>query len=82
VNTYIEAMTLLVTPLKPDWPRDPANNRLLCTPDQPMPKGANGLWSHTNIETVGDDSDFSTGQEFDRRRCKDCGVEWWEEVPQ
>jgi hypothetical protein len=70
------------TPINPDWPRDPANNRFLCAPEHPMPKGAAGMWAHTNIETVGDESDFSTGQEFDRRRCKDCGVEWSEEVPQ
>jgi hypothetical protein len=67
-----------------NWPRDPANGRLLCAPAHPMPKDApkGSRWSHTNIETVGSDSEFHLGQEFDRRRCKDCSVTWTEEVPQ
>lgn len=65
-----------------DWPRDPANGRLLCAPGRPMPKGAAGRWAHTNVETVSSTGDFSTGQEWDRCRCKDCGEEWEHEVPQ
>jgi hypothetical protein len=65
-----------------DWPRDPANGYLLCSPGRPMPKGANGRWAHTNVETVSSDSDFSLGTEYDRKRCADCGKTWQEEVPQ
>ncbi len=65
-----------------DWPREPANGRLLCAPDRPMPKGAPGSWAHTGTETVASEGDFSTGQEYDKCRCKDCGHEWWHEVPQ
>lgn len=65
-----------------DWPRDPANGYYVCAPDRPMPKDAPGRWAHTNIRTVGGDSDFHLGLEYDRRRCQDCGVEWEEEVPQ
>lgn len=64
------------------WPRDPANGRFLCAPGKPMPKSAPGQWAHTGYETVGSDGDFSTGQEYDRCRCKDCGFEWWHEVAQ
>jgi hypothetical protein len=64
------------------WPRDPANGRLLCSPDKPMPRGAPGRWAHTNIESMGDHGDFSLGTEYDDYRCKDCGTSWSEEVPQ
>ncbi len=64
------------------WPRDPANGRLLCAPQHPMPKGVGGRWSHTSVEHTGDSSDFHLGQEFDDYRCRDCGTSWTEEVPQ
>lgn len=65
-----------------DWPIDPANGYYLCAPDRPMPKGATGRWAHTRVGTVSSWGDFSLGTEYDKRRCKDCGVEWEEEVPQ
>lgn len=65
-----------------NWPRDPESNRLLCAPAHPMPNGAAGRWAHMNVETVGSDSDFHYGTEWDRKRCKDCGLEWDQEVPQ
>lgn len=65
-----------------NWPRDKANGRLLCTPEQPRPKGAPGAWSHTSVESIGDESDFSTGTEYDHYRCRDCGTTWVQEVPQ
>lgn len=65
-----------------DWPRDPANGRLLCSPERPMPKGARGGWAHTNVETISSDADFSLGIEYDKKRCRNCGIEWTEEVPQ
>lgn len=64
-----------------DWPEHSAGV-YLCSPAKPMPQGADGRWAHTNVQTIGDDGDFSTGQEYDRKRCKDCGHEWWQEVPQ
>lgn len=64
------------------WPRDAANGRLLCAPEHPMPKGAPGQWAHTNVVGTGGSSDFHLGQEFDDRRCKDCGASWSEEVAQ
>jgi hypothetical protein len=65
-----------------NWPREPKSNRLLCAQDHPMPENAPGFLAHTNIETVGSDSCFDLGQEYDRCRCKDCGLEWWCEVAQ
>lgn len=66
------------------WPRDPANGYLLCSPEKPMPAGAEtkGCWAHTRVETVSSESDFQYGTEWDRCRCKDCGMEWEHEVPQ
>lgn len=65
-----------------NWPRDPANGYLLCSPEKPMPARAKGQWAHTRVETVGSDSDFQYGTEYDRCRCKDCGIEWEQEVAQ
>ena len=62
--------------------RDPANGRPLCSPEHPMPKGADGYWSHTNVEEVGDQVDGYPGGDLQRMRCKDCGVEWTTELPQ
>jgi hypothetical protein len=36
-----------------NWPLDPANGRLLCAPERPMPKDAKGRWAHTNSQIVG-----------------------------
>ena len=65
-----------------NWPRDPANGRLLCSPDKPMPGGARGQWAHTRVKLTGSSDDFQLGQEFDDYRCEDCGTSWSEEVPQ
>jgi hypothetical protein len=67
---------------KDTWPRDPASGRLWCSPEHPMPKGAPGGWAHTGYEIVRSEGDFHTGQEYDCCRCRDCGEEWWHEVPQ
>lgn len=55
-----------------NWPRDPANGRLLCSPTHPMPKGAAGLWSHTSVVSDGTCSDGCC----DDYKCNDCGHEW------
>jgi len=60
------------------WPRDPANGRLLCSPDHPMPKGAPGLWSHTNVKSDGTCYEGCC----DDYVCKDCGFAWRVECAQ
>ncbi len=59
------------------WPRDPANGRLLCAPAHPMPKGAPGQWSHTNVKGDDGGSDY-----VDYKKCVDCGHRWGEELPE
>lgn len=56
--------------------------RNICTPENPMPKGATGRWAHTRVEEVGDQRDGYPGGDIQRMRCKDCGKEWTEELPQ
>lgn len=73
--------------MKP-WPRDPANQRLLCAPAHPMPvtrgerarvEAENGKtqWSHTNVGVRDVGSDYYEGYV-----CLDCGHEWTEELPE
>jgi len=61
-----------------NWPRDPANGRYLCAPEHPMPNGAPGQWSHTNVVSDGECADGCC----DFYKCKDCGHRWRVEVPQ
>jgi hypothetical protein len=61
-----------------NWPLDPANGRLLCAPEHPMPKDAKGRWAHTNSQIVGECMDGCC----DYKHCKDCGHDWREEMPQ
>ena len=65
-----------------DWPRDPANERLLCTPEHPMPKGAEGRWTHSNVHEVGEQVDGWPAGASVRMKCDDCGHTWWMELPQ
>jgi len=67
-------MTAPNAPMSADseWPRDPANGRLLCTPQRPMPKGAAGLWSHTSVVLDGG-CDEGCCDDF---KCTDCGARW------
>ena len=65
-----------------DWPKDLGSGRLLCAPGKPRPAGAKGLWAHTRVETICTESDFRLGHEYDRKRCKDCHLEWTEEIAQ
>ena len=56
--------------------------RQICSPESPMPKGATGRWAHTNVEEVGRQRNgWPCGDDQDYR-CKDCGHEWTEELPQ
>lgn len=55
-----------------EWPRDPANGRLLCAPQRPMPKGASGQWSHTSLVLDGS-CDEGCCDDF---KCNDCGATW------
>jgi len=50
--------------------------RNMCSPTSPMPKGATGKWAHTNVEETLDLGETAW------YRCKDCGHEWKEELPQ
>ncbi len=68
-------MSTVLIDWKP-WPRDPANGRLLCAPEHPMPKGSPGQWSHTNVKSDGD-SDYVS-----YFKCSDCGHQWAEEIPE
>lgn len=63
-------------------PIDPVNGIFLCSPENPMPKGAPGRWSHTNVEYVGDQKDGYPGGDWQHYRCKDCHHEWDAELPQ
>ncbi len=56
--------------------------RQICSPENPMPKGAPGIWEHTNAEEVGDQRPGYPGGDLITMRCKDCGHKWTEELPQ
>lgn len=66
------------------WPRDPANNRFLCSPEQPKPENApkDSRWAHTSVQAAGDDEDRGLGCTVARYECKDCGEKWRTELPQ
>ena len=53
------------------------NGRFVCTPENPMPKGASGRWEHTNAHEIDCGSDY-----YARYKCDDCGHEWTEELPE
>ena len=55
---------------------NPANGRLVCSPEHPMPQGAAGRWEHTNVEDAGECLDGCC----DYYRCKDCGHTWRQKV--
>ena len=60
----------------PDWPLDPVNGRLLCTPERPMPNNAAGRWSHSDARVV------RSGDYSDSYRCASCGATWTAELPE
>ena len=55
-----------------NWPRDPATDRLLCSPEHPMPRGAPGQWAHTSVSSVGTCPEGCC----DDYECADCGTQW------
>ncbi|HEY9200732.1 MAG TPA: hypothetical protein VIQ81_03960 [Gammaproteobacteria bacterium] len=62
------------------WPKD--GTRYLCNSVHPMPKGAPGQWAHADAEIIDEDyGGLSGGGDYDRCRCKNCGVEWWSQLP-
>lgn len=63
----------------PEHPRDPNNpKRYLCTAEQPMPKGSEGLWSHPDAKCVGGCAEGCC----DDYSCPNCGARWRYENPQ
>lgn len=63
-----------------DW--NPLTQRFVCSSELPRPEGAKGRWEHTNVEEVGNQRNgWPSGDDQDYR-CKDCGFEWTEELPQ
>jgi hypothetical protein len=64
-----------------NWPKT-KNGRNLCSPAHPMPRGASGLWEHTNTEEVGDQTNGYPGGDIITIRCNDCGEKWKVELPQ
>jgi hypothetical protein len=60
-------------------PKNPDNGRFICTPKQPMPKGAKGRWEHTNAHEFGDGCFDGCCADY---KCDDCGYTWREELPQ
>ena len=56
---------------------NPKTNRFVCTPENPMPKGAAGRWEH-DAEEIGTCMDDCCAD----YRCKNCGHRWREELPQ
>ena len=58
------------------------DDRLVCSPDSPMPAGARGRWLHLRTEECGEQERGWPSGDLVRVRCKDCGATWKEELPQ
>lgn len=58
-----------------DWPTTESGHRV-CSAAHPMPPGAEGRWVHTEA-TATTDTDYTQSY-----RCKACGHEWTEELPE
>lgn len=52
------------------------SERQICSPENPMPKDATGLWEHTRAQEILDLGETRW------MACPDCGIEWKEELPQ
>jgi hypothetical protein len=66
-----------------DHPKDTANGRYLCSPEHPMPAGAPGRWSHTNVyEVDGSQEHGWPSGDTVMMKCVDCGCSWRTELPQ
>jgi hypothetical protein len=61
---------------------NPRQDRQICSPENPMPKDAPGQWEHTNTEEFGDQESGYPAGDIIKVRCKDCGHQWTEELPQ
>lgn len=59
-----------------------SEDRRVCTKENPMPKGAEGMWEHTNAHEVGEQEDGWPCGDIVRMKCDDCGHRWKEELPQ
>lgn len=81
MNTTETQSAVSSMPLLADWPKTERGN-FLCSPEHPMPKDALGRWEHTNAGEVGEQENGWPGGDIITVRCKDCGKQWREELPQ
>lgn len=56
---------------------------ILCTPEEPWDhKPTSGVVRHTDVEEIGEQRDGWPAGDIQRMRCRNCGHEWDEELPQ
>ncbi len=56
--------------------------RFICTPKRPWTKADGFPASHTNTQEIGGQENNWPCGDLITIRCKDCGAEWKEELPQ
>ncbi len=57
-------------------------DRYQCTPQNPWKPGDPTPVEHSDVEEVGEQMDGYPGGDIQRYRCRNCGQEWKEELPQ
>ena len=65
-------------------PPDPAavSTRQLCTKERPMPKGAPGMWQHSDAKSLYEEfNGLSGGGDYERFECPHCGLRFYVELP-
>jgi hypothetical protein len=55
---------------------------IFCTKANPWKPGAGTPVAHDTVEEVGDQIDGWPAGDIQRMRCKNCGAEWSQELPQ
>lgn len=56
--------------------------RYRCTPETPWTPAIKGPVEHSDVEEVGDQQSASWGGDLQKYRCKNCGHQWTQELPQ
>ncbi len=64
------------------FPMNPETKRFICSPESPMPKGATGMWEHTNVKEIGEQREDYPCGDLQDYQCLDCGYRWTMELPQ